>query len=762
MRRAFCAAVCILVLALSPAMTLAADQRAVLTLRVNLVPKNEVTVTLHDDDVLVRRSDLEDAGLHGFSFNGKGKPSDLIPLSTLKPGLTFRLDDVTLVLDLTVLSNHLDANVVDYRPHQDLTLAKPVRSGFLNYAVSTSDQTGGTFSSEFGTHVGSGMFSSTMSVAANQTYRSNITRWIFDSPQKSSRLTLGDVVTSTGDLGGTVAIAGIGVERYFALNPNTVRTVLPDIAGNALTPSTADVYVNGVLYRHETLPPGQFTFQNLPVTEGPNTTSVVVTDAFGRRQTYSNYFYGADNLLARGLSDFSYGAGFLHSQFGQQIGSGPAAAGRYVKGLTDNLTAGGRLEVSRSVISGGPIASFRARNGIISAAAALGRDGAGTGGAALFSYQHVGPQITSGFSLIVQSPRYASLSLKSSQDRATLNGTFSIAKQFDRSHGVSLAYSRLRDRDNGEQSGWQISQTALLSDTTQLQVSETLTTGPNGKRIGVQTALNFIARKGLNASLTATNSGGRTQTSLQLNHAISSETPSFGYLVSATAGSGATSEYASATYRNQVGDYSANVGLGSGQNAFSLSAAGGVVLIGGHIMPTQPVDDSYALVDADGLANVRILANNVVVGRTNKSGLLVVPHLGSYYNNDITIDSADTPLNYSIEDQTRRLAPMYRSGGVVHFGINRVRPVTGTLLIRSGASNVIPAFGLLELSSGDTKVNSDIGEDGAIYFDKLEPGTYAALIRYKDGECSFNLNVPASQATFIKLGTVVCESGARR
>lgn len=726
-----------------------------------MVPKNEITVTLRDDEVLVRRSDLEDAGLHGFAFNGAGKPSDLIALSALKPDLTFRVDDVTLVLDLTVQSKHLDANVVDYRPHQDLTLAKPVRSAFINYAVAASNQTGSTLSSEFGTHVGVGMFSSTLSIAASQDYRSNITRWVFDSPEKSSRLTLGDVVTSTGDLGGTGAIAGIGVQRYFGLNPNTVRTVLPDIAGNALTPSTADVYVNGVLYRHETLPPGQFTFQNLPITEGPNNTSVVITDAFGRQQTYSNYFYGANNLLARGLSDFSYGFGVLHSQFGQQIGSGPAAAGRYVAGLTDNVTAGGRLEISRAVISGGPVASFRTAGGVVSTAAALSKDASNSGSAALVSYQHMGPQITSAFSLVYQSPHYASLSLQSLQDRPTFNGTFSVAKQLDRSRGISLSYMRLHDRDDGTQSGWQLSQTALLSGTAQLQVSESLTTGPNGKHFGVETALNFIARKGLNASVTATNSGGQTQTSVQLNHAIGSETPSFGYLLSATGGAGAPSGYAAVTYRNQFGDYSANAGLGSGQNSVSLSAAGGIVMIGGHLLPTQPVDDSYALVDTDGLANVRILANNVVVGRTNKQGLLLVPHLGSYYNNDITIASADTPLNYSIEDQTRRVAPMYRSGGVVHFGINRVRPVTGSVVIRSGKSAIVPAFGLLELTAGGTKVTSDIGEDGEIYFDKLEPGVYDALIRYKDGQCRFNMDVPKSQASFIKLGTITCEDGAR-
>src|SRR6185437_17123027 len=152
------------------------EQRAVLTIRVNTVAKQEATVTLRDGDVLVARTDLEQAGLLGFPFNGAGKPDDLIPLSSLKPALTFHVDDVSLSLDLTVTPEHLGGTVVNFGPHQDIALSKPVPSTF--------------------------------SASANRQYNSNITNWIFDSAQSNKRLTIGDVVTSTGDLGGTVAIAG--------------------------------------------------------------------------------------------------------------------------------------------------------------------------------------------------------------------------------------------------------------------------------------------------------------------------------------------------------------------------------------------------------------------------------------------------------------------------------------------------------------------------------------------------------------------------
>src|ERR1700719_3475413 len=148
MRSRISAFLCAALLAASCGIAEADDQRAVLTLRVNLVTKQEVTVTVRDDDVLIKRADLEAAGLHGFTFSTVVPGTDLVSLSSLKPDLTFRVDDVALMLDITTRSNHLDHNVVDFGSHQDIKLAQPARSAFPNYSASATNQTGATFSGE--------------------------------------------------------------------------------------------------------------------------------------------------------------------------------------------------------------------------------------------------------------------------------------------------------------------------------------------------------------------------------------------------------------------------------------------------------------------------------------------------------------------------------------------------------------------------------------------------------------------------------------
>jgi outer membrane usher protein len=497
------------------------------------------------------------------------------------------------------------------------------------------------------------------------------------------------------------------------------------------------------------------------VSQGPNNTTIVVTDAFGRRQTYSNYFYGADTLLAKGLSDFSYSFGVLHSQFGEQVGHGAAAAGRYSVGITNNITGGGRMEFSQSTLSGGPAFTFRLAHGVLGTGLAVSHSGSQNGSAALISYQYMDPNISGGLALTFQSPHYSTLALQPYQDRNLLNAQFSIAKQLGAGRSISLSYYRQNDRDNGPQGVWQLSQVAQLSESLQLQLGESLTSSVTGKQFGLQTSLSFIPRHGLAASLNASQSGGQTQTTLQVQRALDSGTPSFGYTVSASAGTGAVSEYASAEYRAQYGDYIANLGTGAGQSSMQLTAAGGLVFIDGHFFPTQSISDSYALVDTGGLGHVRVLANNIVVGRTNKHGYLLVPQLGSYLNNEIAIASNDTPIDYNIEESQQEVAPLYRSGAIVRFGINKVQPVTGALLVHLAGKNVIPAFGIIEVDNGTSMVRSDIGEGGEFYFDRLSTGVHHARITFEGGQCGFDLTVPQSAAHFIKLGTVTCQNGVR-
>ena len=751
-----------LVLTMGGQVFAAADTRAVLTLTINTVAKSEVTVTMRGTDVLLTRADLEDTGIQGLTFHGE-KPADLVPLSQFKPFLTYTVDDKALTLDLTVAADHLGVVTFNYRPQSTLTIAKPARSVFMNYSVGFSSAAGADFTGELGTRIGAGLLETTRSFSGNGSYNSAVTRWTVDAPQSDERATIGDVDLSTGDLGSSVSMIGAEVHRYFGLSPNSVVNVLPGVRGSVGTPATADIYVNGTLVKTETLAPGQFFFQNLPTGLGPNNTQVVVTDAFGRRQSYNNYFFGADQLLAPGVSDFAYGVGVPHALYGVAPGrSQLGAGGRYAKGLNPNLTVGARIEASGSLLSGGGEALLRLHSGVLGIEGAASRLGDSKGAAGAITIVQDIDRFGVSASWAMQSPQYATLGQNASADRALSQASFVLSAPL-RGSSIGLSLTSQRDRDQGAQQIWELTRWSKLSSTASIQVGATMTRTPSGKQFGVTATVNLIPRQGAMANLTASEIDGHRIVSAGIAKSDTANVPSFGYSAGVTSSdTNAASAYATGEFRGQYGTYFGTLltGTGSGATSAMLQLAGGVVSIGGKIFATQPVNDSYALVST-GFPGVEVTVNGLDEGRTNRAGYVLVPQMGAYFNNAVALQPGDIPLNYAVDQSTRTIVPAYRSGEIVSFQVRRVLPVTGSLRIMMSGHPTIPAYGILEVKNDKGTSTSDIGEGGEFYFDKLEAGDYHAQIRFKGGACAFSIAVPATDRMFLKLGTLTCNNGVR-
>lgn len=738
----------------------AAGQRALLTMRVNTIEKGDVAVVVENADVLVPAAFLKQAGITGIDFDKAADGEGMVPLSKLKNDLTFRVDEKSLTLDISVAPDHLPTTLIDYTLKPSLTIGTPAKSAFLNYGIGASTGSGLTTAAEAGTRIGAGVYRTTF--AASGSTRQLQSQWVFDDVRGGRRITAGDTYASTGDLGATMFLSGISVQRDFGLTPQTARSILPGIHGEVSTPSTADIYINGTLFRHETLAPGQFVLADLPVGTGPNDTRVVVTDAFGRQRTYANDFYGAETLLAPHVSDFTYAAGVPRSIFGSSERKGLAALGRYETGLTENVTASARLETGRALTSGGAEVLLRAHRGIVGVSGALSRSQGDTGAAAILSYQSNAARLTYGATVGLQSAHYATLSLGADGDRPLLSASASIAAAAGRNSSVGLSFSLQRDRDNGQQSLLQLSRWTTISRSLTVQFSAQRTHSAAGSAFGISTALNLLPRSGTNASLTASSSGGLTQTTLQVSHMVSSQTPAFGYDAAFSAGGASPSLYASADYRNTTGDYTADASFAGGSRSLAFNAAGGIVTFGHRAFFTQSVDDSYALVDANGLAGVRVMANNVEAGRTGPSGFLVVPRLGSYFDNTISLASSDIPMNYSIDRAVQHVTPSYRSGQIVRFTNERVHALSGRLVVRNTARESIPAYGLLEVRlNAGAVARSDIGQNGEFYLENIAPGTYEATVRYREGDCTFHLTVPVGDAVIEKLPVQICSLEVR-
>ncbi len=300
-------------LTLCPSTGLAAhDLRALLALRVNLSDQGEIRVLLREGDVLARMADLAQAGLQGVAGQREVVAGEsYVSLASLAPALTYVLDEQTVTLHLTVSPALLPPTVLNLRTDRPpgITYSQDT-SAFLNYALNWSDFKRVDAFGEAGLSLAGTLLASSFSRTAEGAFIRGLTSLTLDERARLRRWVLGDHFASTGMLGGGAFLGGLSVSRECTLDPYLFRYPALGLSGALLTPSTVDLYVNGVLVRHEQLPPGPFALQNLPVVAGSGSTRLVIRDAFGREQEITTPYYFSTGLLAPGLSEYSYNLGF--------------------------------------------------------------------------------------------------------------------------------------------------------------------------------------------------------------------------------------------------------------------------------------------------------------------------------------------------------------------------------------------------------------------------------------------------------------------
>jgi len=104
----------LLLLLFLPRVVNAADQRALLELRVNEVKRGEVAVVLRDGDVLVKLKDLQAAGLRAHAGQQESLQDEpYVLLSSLAPQVSFKIDEKDLSLNLTAQPSILGFNRYD-------------------------------------------------------------------------------------------------------------------------------------------------------------------------------------------------------------------------------------------------------------------------------------------------------------------------------------------------------------------------------------------------------------------------------------------------------------------------------------------------------------------------------------------------------------------------------------------------------------------------------------------------------------------------
>jgi outer membrane usher protein len=756
------------------------DRRAPLSLVVDGVQKaDNVVVILRANDVLVKETDLLAAAVplpEAALVDVKG--TRYVSLASLAPHVTYRIDFAAIALDLQVepsLLGHSAVAVGEPRPSGHFAKADP--SGFLTYSVSSSTANLGERASGFlqagAGSAAAGLFTASASYADGTGHR-GLFAYQKESEQHLSRFTLGDEYASTGNLGANVIVGGFGTTRHFEFQSDYAYFPTPGLRGTVLSPTTADLYVNGAFLRSVQLAPGAFDLTGIPVPPGAGVTQVVLRDAYGNTQTLSGVYYQTRQLLRKGLTDYDYHVGFLRpNPLGNNDVYGPfAALGDYRVGLSDAVTIGARIERTAGTLSGGPQFDVALPIGHVSLEAAASSAFGARGHALGAAYDYSSSRFGISLSAQTESASYSTASLQPNapRQRSSVRESFGLPI----SRAATLNVSSTTTTYTGQPAAGQ-----LLANLTWrpprrglfINLSAERDTGGSIFGLGGSTSAahwtfgaqaTFLTSRNSDLTIGTSDVAGTSSTTFTLSKSAPTG-PGFGYQVQGTTGAD-RSAAAQVSYQTQYGDIQTLSNSGVGPSSTSLTLTGGLVGFRQGVFFTRPVSGAYSLVDVPGFAHLPVFFNNQYAGRTDRRGEMVVPNLSPYYDNQVGIDELRDRLDLTEDKSVEQVRPKDLSGVVTEFIIRHFHAYTGYIIVHRGGHSIVPVLGRLVFSHAGNDYPSDLGREGQFYVENLEAGNYAATVTTTDGlTCAFQIDLPNSPDQAIpvtSVGTLTCEATA--
>jgi outer membrane usher protein len=211
------------------------------------------------------------------------------------------------------------------------------------------------------------------------------------------------------------------------------------------------------------------------------------------------------------------------------------------------------------------------------------------------------------------------------------------------------------------------------------------------------------------------------------------------------------------TYRTQTGDYSLAASNSTGSNVIQGEARGGFAIIGGHIIPTKWLDQSFALVTVPTSQPIDIYSNGVKVGHTNEDGYGFVPNLVAYEPNHVNLDASNLPLQMTVELSTHDVVPRSRAGVMIEFSATRSEGARATLAYADGRP--IETGTKVEIESNAAPPGEDVvvALRGNVFFPDIHLPA-KILLHTREGLCRINLDRGANDGEIPNLGVLRCAS----
>lgn len=722
-------------------------------------------------EVLLAQKDLVEIGLESLPTSTVELDGErYIPLTALAPDIQYAIDDKTATLHITADPRLLKKNVLDFAQREPgKTTHLKANTAFVNYNLGYELDDKFRYTSlslpfEAGININERLFYSGFSYAKSpgdtkfSRLFSNLT---FDDVDGPRRVVIGDYAASSGTLGSGGNFGGVSITRNFALTPYFVTTPTLGLKGMAQTPSEVQVYVNGMLVRSEKLSPGKFEFQNINAT-GSGDVELVIKDAYGKEDRVKMPFYLSSSILKPGVQDYAYSLGAKRQHLGQENFSykEPTFVGFHRVGLTDNFTAGLRAEMDKDTINAGAsVAALLGRVGAVDAAAAVSKDVGRRGYGGTLNYSFTDKNgFSARFSASGFSRGYANLTQPTTaQNKMRTSRNASLSYNHQALGSISASYTQTDYFNQPAKSRTSIFYSRRLFKDVSLYVS-----GGRSKADTVMRDLfvgfNFLFGQQTSAGINRQRQDDQVTDSVSLqSNAPTGIGSGYRFNANRQQDSGKVDANGSYQYKGTHGIASADIWHSDGQNRYTLNESGGIAFINQSFYLSRPIYDSFALVKVGAIENVRVSNSSQKIGTTDKNGEVLVSNLISNYDNELSIDDQDIPVNYDISEVRKNVSTSYRGAGIINFDTAKLQGFGGLFSVTEKGVKQPAEYWGIEISQPDKTVTAVIGKAGEFYLENLASGQLSARLFLGDKECRFDIEIPASDAIMIDMGEVNCE-----
>lgn len=693
------------------------------------------------------------------------------PLSAI-PGFEARLNFATQSVDLVFSPAAFNAvrltQEAAMRPPLSPTIPAVFANYDLNYTTSRSRIAGSDdlrardlgaltelgFSGQWGlvtsSYVGRNLVS--QDPALNASWRRLETTYTRNFLDSNSTLRLGDSTTRTGISGRSVYFGGFQFAKNFALQPGFVTQPIPTVTGLSAAPSTVELYVNDALRQTSRVPSGPFSIDNFPALTGAGEARVVVRDILGRETVITQSFFSNANLLEENLTDWSFELGAIRNNLGTENANyGPRfIAGLWRKGLSKSLTVEGNGEWSSSLSRAGAGVSYALPFQMLgqTALAVSHSDAGGNGRNWLVGVERSGLRHGVAFSAQGASRGYRQLGIDTTSPRLQTTASYSYSS--DQFGALNLSYAGFDNYELGKLNTLSLSYTIRLGQRSALTLSATRLSGvSSGNSLGAFLIVPLENRITIASGVTAR--GGSTDSYVNASRALSAET---GWGWRTALGSRADGGYAEggAYYQGTKGLFSADVSGAKNQQNLRLGLLGGVVMAEGQVFATRRVQDSFAIVEVPGYANVGVGFQGSTLTRTNSSGVALLPRLLPFQRNSVRLDPTELPISAELDSIEQEAVPALRSAVKITFPVRSGRGA----LIRIEFDDGEPAPAGAEIELVGDKKEFFVARRGEAFVTGLQASNRLRL-KWNGASCTFDVALPPGNLEDItRVGPVRC------